>query len=106
MFTISHKVKYALVALAIAGFTSCSDDTTDPLPVEEKPLRTKIEFATLTPTTAYATPFVDASGKTTVDLSNGNNRYKMFQAMNTYMSTAIRDGLPIDATVLKNMFAN
>ena len=75
MLNVTNKLKYALVALTIIGFTSCSDDTKEPAPVEEKPLRTKVDYATLTATTSYAAPFVDASAKSTVDLSNGNNRY-------------------------------
>jgi hypothetical protein len=107
MFKNTYKLKYVLVAVALAGFSSCSDDTSDPIvPPVETPLRTKVDYATLTATTPYATAFVDASSKSTVDFSNGNNRYKMFQAMNTYMSTSIRDSLQIDAAKLKNMFGN
>lgn len=95
-----------MVALAIFGFTSCSDGTDEPTPIVETPLRAKIEYPTLAATTSYTTPFVDASAKSTVDLSNGNNRYKMFQALNSYMSSSISGLKPIDATVLKNMFAN
>lgn len=106
MLNITDKLKYALIALTIIGFTSCSDDPKEPTPVEEKPLRTKVEYTTLTATTPYAAPFVDASAKSTVDLSNGNNRYKMFQAMNVYMSSSIAGLKLIDAAVLKNMYTN
>ncbi len=110
MLKISNKLRYAFIALAVAGMSSCSDDddVTPPVipPVVETPLRTKIEYATLTPTTSYATFFVDKSNKSTVDLSNGNNRYKMFQALNVNISSAISGNKTIDAAVLKNMFGN
>lgn len=111
MFKISNKLRYAFIALAVAGMSSCSDDddVTPPVvvpPVVETPLRTKIDYATLTATTPYTTPFVDKSNKSTVDLANGNNRYKMFQALNVNISSAIAANKTIDATVLKNMFGN
>lgn len=111
MLKITHKLRYAFIALAVAGMSSCSDDddVTPPVvvpPVVETPLRTKIEYATLTPTTSYATFFVDKSNKSTVDLSNGNNRYKMFQALNVNISSAISGNKTVDAAVLKNMFGN
>lgn len=112
MLKITSTLKYSFIALAIAGLASCSNDddnTVPPVvvpPVVETPLRTKIDYATLTPSTSYATLFVDKSGKSTVDFSNGNNRYKMFQALNTNMSSAISANKVIDAAVLKNMYAN
>ncbi|MEA5402755.1 DUF4856 domain-containing protein [Arcicella sp. DC2W] len=101
MFKRTYKMKFVLVALAIAGMTSCKDDDAVVAPLRT----TKIDYATLTATTPYSNAFVDG-GKTTVDLSNGNNRYKMFQALNTSMSSSISGNKVIDATVLKNMFAN
>ncbi len=107
MLKINLNVKYAFLALAMVGFVSCSDDEVQvtPTPVET-PLRTKIDYATLTPTTPYAATFVDADKKSTVDFSNGNNRYKMFQALNTYINSAITANKEIDAAVLKEMFNN
>ena len=94
----------SIVSFAI---TSCSDDdVVTPVVPPVTDLRTKIDYATLTATTPYSTPFVDASKATTVDLSNGNNRYKMFQAMNVYISSSISGNKEIDGAVLKNMFAN
>lgn len=106
MLRIAHTFKHAFVAATLISLASCSDDNNTVTPVEETPLRTKVEYTTLTPTTAYATTFVDASKKSTVDFSAGNNRYKMFQALNTYMSSSISGNKVIDAAVLKNMFAN
>ena len=50
----------------------------------EKPsLRTKIDYSTLTAETPYSQLFVDANGATTVDQTSGNQRHKMFQALNS-----------------------
>lgn len=101
MFKRTYKMKFVLVALAIAGMTSCKDDDAVVAPLRT----TKIDYTTLTATTPYSSAFMDG-GKTTVDLSNGNNRYKMFQAINTSISSSITGNKVIDATVLKNMYAN
>lgn len=100
MLKSTFKLPHVLGVLFLAGISSCSKTE------DVAPLRTKIDYATLTATTPYSTPFVDGSGKTTVDLSNGNNRYKMFQALNTYISSSISGNKVMDATVMKNMFAN
>ncbi|WP_221391350.1 DUF4856 domain-containing protein [Dyadobacter sp. NIV53] len=109
MFYQNLRIPALLFASVLSlGIFSCSDDDVAPdvVPPVVVNLRTKIDYATLTATTPYSTPFVDAAGKSTVDLSNGNNRYRMFQALNTLISTSIRDNKEIDAAVLKNMFAN
>jgi hypothetical protein len=49
---------------------------------------------------------VDKAGVSTVDLTDGTNRLKMFQAINSFASTAISEQSHIDAAVLKNMFSN
>ncbi len=106
MLNNNLRLRHALLTILVAGMVSCKDDDTEVNPVPETPLRARIEYTTLTATTAYSTPFVDAAGKSTVDLSNGNNRYKMFQALNSYISTSVSGNKLIDATVLKNMFSN
>ena len=89
------------VLFIAATLTACNtEEETTPQ------LRKTIDYATLTATTPYNTLFVDETGKTTVDLSNGNNRYKMFQALNTYISSSISGNKQIDVTVLKNMYGN
>jgi hypothetical protein len=94
-------LRFIPIILLVAVLTSCNtEDTATPQ------LRTSIDYAALTPATSYRSLFVDNSGATTVDFSNGNNRYKMFQALNTYISSAISGNRQIDATVLKNMYAN
>ena len=73
-----------MIAVSLA---SCSDDD-DQNPVVVQPdLRTKIDYAKITPTTPYKALFTDAKGDTTVDLTVGNNRYRMFQALNYYWVT-------------------
>ncbi len=98
---LKTSLRFVFIALLAAAITSCnSEDTTTPQ------LRKTIDYAALTATTPYSSLFVDETGKTTVDLSNGNNRYKMFQAMNTYISSSISGNKQIDATVVKNMYGN
>ena len=84
---------------ALLTIISCDDD--------EKPgFRTKIDYAALTPETAYSTMFKDASGNSTVDLAEGSQRLQMFQALNYYSTSSVSAGTTIDADVLKNMFSN
>lgn len=98
---LKTSLRFVPIALLAAAIISCnSDDTTTPQ------LRKTIDYASLTATTPYSSLFVDETGKTTVDLTNGNNRYKMFQAMNTYISASISGNRQIDAMVLKNMYGN
>lgn len=94
------KSNYLFVALSFAALSSCSNDD------DVAPLRTKIEYTSLTATKPYSSAFVDATNKTTVDLTNGNNRYKMFQAINSSIGASITANKVISATALKNMFAN
>lgn len=89
-----------LLFFAFLGLFSCDEENQTPS------LRAKVDYATLTPATPYASAFVDASGNTTADLFEGNTRYKMFYAINTYMSSRISANEQIDATVLGNMFSN
>ena len=85
---------------AFLGLCSCNED-------EEKPgLRAKIDYATLTPGTAYSSPFVDADGNSTVDLTEGNIRHKMFYSINHSMSASTSANVQIESATLKNMFSN
>ena len=89
-----------LVLTLAMGFFACDDDN-------EKPsLRTSIDYNTLTTETIYSQAFVDANGSSTVDLTEGNQRYKMFQALNYYSSSSTSANTQIEATKLKNMFSN
>jgi hypothetical protein len=88
-----------IVALFIV-FTSCKDNDVKPN------LRDKIDYSALTSATPYPQLFVDATGNTTVDLADGNQRLKMFQALNYYSSSSITANAHIDAARLRSMFAN
>jgi hypothetical protein len=106
MLIPAGKLRYAIIALTLLCLASCKDDeVVIPDPVEEN-LRTKIDYTTLTASTPYAASFVDKDKKSTVDFSNGNNRYKMFQALNTYINSSISGNKEIDPAVLKGMYAN
>jgi hypothetical protein len=100
MFKRSGKAQILFASVIIAGLSSCKDSE------EVTPLRTRIDYAKVTPTTPYKSLFVDANGDTTVDLTAGNNRYKIYQALNYYLGGAVRDIKALDATVMKNMYAN
>jgi hypothetical protein len=98
MDQISTKLKnIALIGVIATAFASCQKD-------EAKPnIRAAVDYTKLTATTPYASTFVNTDGQSTVDFTAGNNRYKIFQAINTYAGTAT--STTIDATVLKNMLS-
>lgn len=74
---------------------------------EETPgLRTRIDYAALDPQAPYASQFVDASGSSTVDVSEGNRLHQMFQALNYHSTSSVAAETTIDASVLTNMFSN
>lgn len=106
MLHYNFKLRAALFASIVAfGLVSCSDDD-EPAPPVQQDLRTKIDYAKVTPTTPYKSLFIDAKGDTTADLKSGNDRYRMFQALNYYLGSAVRDSATLDSIVMKNMFAN
>lgn len=85
---------------ALFGLFSCDEN-------DEKPgLRSKIDYSMLNPELPYAPQFVDATGASTVDLSGGNDRLRMFQALNYYVTASVDAETPIDDAVLENMFSN
>ena len=90
------------ICLVFAFFSLFSCEEKD----ENPGLRTKIDYATLTPETPYASAFEDAQGNSTVDLTEGSIRHKMFYAINSYMSSATSANEQISADKLKNMFSN
>jgi hypothetical protein len=101
MLKYLFNLKVAMTAVLAFSLLSCDDDD------DVKPnLRTKIDYNVLTPETSYSGSFVDENGATTVDFSEGNARYKMFQALNTYAATSISSNSQIEAAQLKNMFSN
>jgi FlaG/FlaF family flagellin (archaellin) len=88
-----------LLLCAIFGLISCDDD-------EKTHLRTSIDYSVLNPATPYSDQFVDADGNTTVDLSEGNDRHKMFQALNYFSSSNTTANTHIDGATLQKMFTN
>ncbi len=61
-------LKTVFVGLIAVSLLSCDDDDAKPN------LRTPIDYNLLTPETPYSQLFVDASGNSTVDLSDGNDQ--------------------------------
>ncbi|GAB3513079.1 DUF4856 domain-containing protein [Emticicia fontis] len=100
MFKRFGKSRIILASVIVAAVSACKDSE------EVTPLRTKIDYANVTATTPYKKLFVSATGDTTVDLTDGNNRYRIYQALNYYLGSAVRDNKTLDATVMKNMYAN
>ncbi|MFZ6009714.1 MAG: DUF4856 domain-containing protein, partial [Bacteroidota bacterium] len=98
---MTHKLYSPKMLLfgAVLGLFSCSDD-------ETPSLRAKIDYNILTPETPYSQLFVDVNGSSTVDLTTGNQRHKMFQALNYYSTSSVSAKTEISANKLKNLFAN
>jgi len=99
------KITLGLI-LSASLLVACKKDDVVEAP-ENKPLRTAIDYTKLTADTKYDntnTLFVDASGKSTIDLTAGNIRYRMFQGINTY--AGLWKTQTLDANVLKNLYAN
>jgi hypothetical protein len=106
MLHYNFKLRVMLFASVVAfGLVSCSDDD-EPTPPASQDLRAKIDYAKVTVATPYKSLFIDAKGDTTADLKSGTDRYRMFQALNYYIGSAVRDSATLDATLMKNMFAN
>jgi hypothetical protein len=106
MLHYNFKLRTILFAsVAVFGLISCSDND-EPTPPVQQDLRTKIDYAKVTPTTPYKSLFIDTKGDTTADLKSGTDRYRMFQSLNYYIGSAVRDSATLDSTVMKNMFAN
>ena len=92
-------IKAPLIIVFVITVMSCED--------EVKPsLRTPFDYSTLTATTVYADAFADANGAKTVKLADGNNRHKMFQALNYYSTSSVSSNTHIDAAKLKALFSN
>lgn len=99
MLKINRNSLYLLFA-ALTTFVACSDDDSP------SNLRPQKEYASLDAEKAYSTQFLDATGLTTVDTTEGNTYHKMFQALNYYASSSISGNTAIDATKLSNLFSN
>jgi hypothetical protein len=97
---INCKFSCTTLFFSILTLFSCNDN--DGIPS----LRSKIDFKEVSSSTTYSDLFNDANGQSTVDLFEGNTRLKMFQALNYYATSSVSANTKIDASKLKNMFAN
>jgi hypothetical protein len=89
-----------LVASAVMFTVGCKKDDDAPVPSVTNP----------TPTPTYTVPatyaFVDASNNSTVSFSGQQQRLEMLSEMVAYMKTANTLGTTVNATTLKDMYAN
>jgi hypothetical protein len=92
--------RYLFAGMVAISLSSCDDDDAKPS------LRTPIDYNSLDASKPYTELFKDADGNTTADLADGNDRLKMFQSLNYYMSSSVSANEHIDAPVLTNMFSN
>jgi hypothetical protein len=73
-----------------------------------KSIRPKVDYTAVTTDIAYTdnTLFVDADGVSTVDVTDGNIRLKMFKALNDTIRNLITANQHIDAQLLTDMYRN
>ena len=105
--TTFSRTSFALF-IATLGLVSCSkDEVVAPATV---PLRSKMDYASLTATSPYTTSFKDASGTATVDLGAAAVRLDMFTELNSYMATvavaAPATPATLDLTRLRNLYTS
>ncbi len=93
-----------LLFLGLLTFSSCKKDPKETTP--KYGIRPVINYDNLTATTPYKSLFIATNGDSVVDLSIGNTRFKMFQALNYYLGAAVRDSKTLDAATMKNLFSN
>lgn len=99
MSSLKNASLFASIAFVLT-FSACDDDN------ERSNLRPSIDYTTLTNETPYSELFVDADGNTTVDLSDGQNRLKMFQALNYYSTSSVAANAHIEEVQLNKLFTN
>lgn len=108
MFTNNTKLTFAILALAAAGLaTSCKNkNNDDPKPTTS--FRGSFDYNTLTAKTPYDSLFVDAAKVSTVDLTDGNNRLKMFTELNSHISGRVNNAnnRELSLDTLKGLFSN
>jgi len=70
--------------------------------------RSSFDYSRLTPSLSYDSLFLDANGLKTVDLTEGNVRFNMFLALNSYISsvTGVGTKSKLDYFKLRNYFYN
>jgi hypothetical protein len=103
---ISH-LAGSVALITVLFMSSCKKEKEEtPSNSSGNGIRTSIDYNSLTATTPYKNLFLDKAGDTVVDLSAGNTRYRMFQALNYYLGSAVRDSKVLDSNQMKNMFSN
>ena len=107
---MSQRIRNFSIIMAIAGLLgiqSCKKDT-EKTPTNNTPtgIRPAIDYSRLTPSTPYKSLFLNKEGDSTVDLTAGNIRYKMFQVLNYYLGAAVRDNKTLDSLLMRNQYAN
>lgn len=90
----------------LISFSACKKDEEVKTSNNFNGIRKVIDYSTLTPNTPYKNLFVDDKGDSIVDLTQGNTRLKMFQALNYYLGAAIRDSKSLDSNIMSDMFSN
>jgi hypothetical protein len=91
----------------LLGIQSCKKDTEKtPNNNTSAGIRPAIDYSRLTPSTPYKSLFLNKEGDSIVDLTAGNTRYKMFQALNYYLGAAIRDNKILDSTLMRSQYDN
>ena len=88
----------SLILFTALIFVSCKKNDDD------NNLRASIDASIITGESTYSGIFVDASAQSTVDFTEGNKAYKIFQAINSYCGKSKTE--VISATTLANMYSN
>ncbi len=88
----------SLILFTTLIFASCKKNDDD------NNLRASIDASIITGESTYSGIFVDANAQSTVDFTEGNKAYKIFQAINSYCGKSKTE--VITATTLANMYSN
>ncbi|MBN3518808.1 DUF4856 domain-containing protein [Algoriphagus lutimaris] len=89
-----------LLGLVLLAATSCENETAVPN------LRSELSYNDLNTNESYSTQFLDQSGTSTVDLTEGNISLSMFQSMDNYIKSSVSTNSRIDQGLLSNLFNN
>ena len=98
------KMRFILLLILALGITISCKKKDDPQPTPA--LRSSIDYSKLTPTTPYASLFVDEKGDATVDRTEGRNLLRMLNAIEAYCKSSVTNSVALDSTKLSNMFRN
>jgi hypothetical protein len=105
---INTKLKFTILALAIAGLAVSCKKKDDDEPTPTTSFRGSFDYSKLADKTPYDSLFVDATGAKTVDLTDGNNRIKMFTELNSHISNRVNNAnnRELSLDTLKKLFSN